>query len=122
MWRSLERGVHATCPPERFNGKKLSDPVDMLSRLCAWLVPRAEDVFVKGKAYLNLLHLNDYVLDKTFVYCVRMLSKWLGHKRFPQGIFSWPVSIPPEVLPKAPTQERIDMMVGALEGAASSSA
>jgi hypothetical protein len=47
-----------------------------------------------------VIHINDYILDKTFVYGVVMLSKWLGQKRLPEGVYGvWPPDPPPEVLP-----------------------
>ena len=57
-------------------------------------------VFNKQRRFHVLLHLNDYVLDKAFVSCVWALSKWLTEKYFPQGVFAWPLKVPPSVLPK----------------------
>ena len=47
-----------------------------------------------------MLHLNDYSLEKTFVYGIMALSKWLGQTRFPYGVYgSWPPTLPACYIP-----------------------
>ena len=61
-------------------------------------VPKASLPFSQFFTPLKLLHYNDYVMDKAFVYGIIALSKWLGSARFPLGIFgSWPPEPPAAV-------------------------
>ena len=47
-----------------------------------------------------MLHLNDYVLEKAFVYGILALSKWLGEKRFVYGVYgNWPPTFPEGLVP-----------------------
>ena len=48
-----------------------------------------------------MLHVNDYVLEKTFVYGIVALSKWLGPECFPHGVYGhWPPKLPAKFLPE----------------------
>ena len=48
----------------------------------------------------HVLQANEYNMDKSFVYGVIMLSKWLGQDRFPAGVYGmWPPDPPPGVIP-----------------------
>ena len=77
------------------------DPLLALRDLLEAVAPSSPaDVFSKQRRFHRLLHRNDYVLDKAFVSCVWVLSKWLMAKTFPQGVFAWPPEVPPRVLPK----------------------
>ena len=60
-------------------------------------VPYASRIFCGNYEVAQLLHLNDYVLEKTYVYAVLCLSKWLGKQVFPQGIYSWLPTAPPDL-------------------------
>ena len=71
------------------------DPVDTLYRLFEACVPSARRVFKNASSPLRLLHINDYILEKAFVYGIVALSKWLGEDRFPQGVYGhWPPRFP----------------------------
>ena len=73
-----------------------------------------------------MLHLNDYVLEKTFVYAILCLSKWLGADTFPQGIYGkWPPAPPknlyscdPDVVP-VPVEDGVPPTAVELEVASS---
>ena len=83
-----------------------SDPIKSFYTLLDNTAPGASKfVFQHSKSALQFLHMNDYALDKAFVSCIVCLSKWLTHTRFPQGIFSWPPSVPPHLL--APEQPAV---------------
>lgn len=73
------------------------DPVETLYRLFSACVPEARRIFTGPTGPLRLLHLNDYVMEKTFVYGIVALSKWLGQDRFPQGVFEWPPPLPADL-------------------------
>ena len=61
-------------------------------------IPSAEKVFVDAYHPLRLLHRNDYVMEKAFVFGVIALSKWLGSDRYPPGLYGeWPPEPPPEI-------------------------
>jgi len=71
------------------------DPVETLFILFSACVPQARRVFTGHYTPLRLLHVNDYVLEKAFVYGIVALSKWLGEENFPQGVFGhWPPNVP----------------------------
>ena len=70
-------------------------PVETLYALFSAFLPHAQHVFVGAYSPLRLLHVNDYVLEKAFVYGIIALSKWLGEERFPPGVFGqWPPQVP----------------------------
>ena len=70
-------------------------PVETLCKLFKACVPRARKIFDGSYTPLRLLELNDYVLEKAFVYGIICLSKWLAPDEFPQGVFgNWPPPIP----------------------------
>ena len=51
----------------------------------------ARSIFVGDKGLRKILHINDYSLDKTFVYAIMTMSKILGHSYWPCGVFgTWP--------------------------------
>ena len=67
-------------------------------------VPSPSSMFTGPASIHHLIHLNDYVLDKTFVYGAIMLSKWLHEERLPKGVYGlWPPDPPPGAIP-APSQ------------------
>ena len=75
----------------------------MLQDLLAQCVPLSSKIFTGHYGVMRLLHLNDYILEKTFVYCITCLSKWLGQKIFPSGIYgNWPPAAPAECIPADP--------------------
>jgi len=80
------------------------DAVRSLGTLLDLCAPgSALKAFVGSYTIARLLHLNDYVLDKAFVYGVVCLSKWLSSEHFPQGIYDkWPPAPPPAILPIPP--------------------
>ena len=63
-------------------------------------IPSPTSIFSGPVTMHHLLHANDYVLDKTFVYGAIMLSKWLGQERLLAGVFGfWPPEPPPGAIP-----------------------
>ena len=76
------------------------DPVEVLLRLFRACVPGSRHAFVNSYSPARLLHQNEYVLEKAFVYGVVALSKWMGKETFPQGIFGqWPPTPPSDLVP-----------------------
>ena len=70
-------------------------PVETLYALFSAFLPHARHVFTGAYSPLRLLHVNDYVLEKAFIYGIIALSKWLGEERFPPGVFGqWPPQVP----------------------------
>ena len=73
-------------PEDRLN----TDANETLARLFKLIVPRARDIFA-SLTWLRLLHVNQYSMEKSFVYGIVALSKWLGQDKFPPGIYDvWP--------------------------------
>ena len=86
------------------------DPVETLFRLFSACVPCARRLFTDAYTPLRLLHVNDYVLEKTFVYGIVVLSKWLGEDRFPHGVYGqWPPQMPADLVPKYQGAEPIHL-------------
>ena len=86
------------------------DPVDQLDRLFSACVPRARRVFAGNYQALRLLHVNDYVLEKAFVYGIVALSKWLGEERFPYGVYGqWPPKFPAALVPRSQGSPQVDL-------------
>ena len=75
----------------------VKDPIQTMKTLLEKSVPYASRIFCGNYEVAQLLHLNDYVLEKTYVYAVLCLSKWLGKEVYPQGIYLWFPKAPPEV-------------------------
>jgi hypothetical protein len=77
------------------------DPVETLFKLWELCVPHARQIFTGSYNALRVLHQNDYVMEKAFVWGILALSKWLGRERFPQGIYgAWPPKMPASQVPE----------------------
>ena len=77
-------------------------PQAMLMTLFEQCVPHAKKVFAGNYAPTKLLHMNDYVIEKTFVYAMICLSKFLGKDWFSWGVFAWPPAPPPNIYASNP--------------------
>ena len=70
----------------------------MLETLLEQCVPYSSKVFCGNVGVMKLLHMNDYIIEKTFVYAIVCLSKWLGKDIFSWGIYgTWPPAPPPDL-------------------------
>ena len=78
-------------------GKHTKVPQAMLMTLFEKCVPHARKIFAGNYDPMKLLHLNDYVIEKTFVHAMMILSKFLGDVWFKWGVFKWPPPAPPNV-------------------------
>ena len=65
-------------------------------------VPHARKIFSGNYAPMKLLHVNEYVIEKTFVYAMICLSKFLGQEYFSWGVFTWPPPPPPDIYASNP--------------------
>jgi hypothetical protein len=84
------------------------DPVQTLYQLFEAIVPYARRVFQKAYSPLRLLHVNDYDLEKAFVFGIVALSKWMGEERFPYGVYGqWPPNVSPDLVTKYHASEPI---------------
>jgi hypothetical protein len=72
----------------------VTDAKNMLDILLSKCIPYSEKIFLERYGVTKLLHINDYVIEKTFVYAIMCLSKWLGQDIFTCGIYKWP-PLPP---------------------------
>lgn len=89
-------------PPTHYDVK---DAEKLLKTLLDKVAPGSSRyVFNGARGLLRMLHLNDYVVDKTFVCCIICLSKWLKQETFPQGIFDWPPLVPSSMIPQLQPQ------------------
>ena len=85
------------------------NPVDTLNKLFELCVPHSKLIFVGTNTPLKLLHMNDYVMEKAFVYGWMLLSKWLGSDRLMYGLYGmWPPQFPDHLL-AAPKQAVVDV-------------
>lgn len=88
--------------PHEFGGTG-GDSLRSLTTLLEACAPGSTRVFVNAHSFIRILHRCDYVLEKSFVFCIICLSKWLGQERFPQGLYGdWPPAPPPGALPALP--------------------
>ena len=88
--------MDAVAPKSHFS----HDPVWTLYRLWGLCFPEAARIFTANNSPLRLLHMNDYVLEKTFVYGIISVTKWLGKEWFPCGLRKWPPKMPENLIPK----------------------
>ena len=73
-------------------------------------MPKARRVFDGNYRPLKLLHVNDYVMEKAFVYGIVALSKWLGEERFPYGVYGqWPPKFPAALVPRSLGSPQVDL-------------
>ena len=87
-----------------------ANPVETLYRLFILCVPKAREVFKDHNSPLKLLHVNDYVMEKAFVYGIVLLSKYLGRDLFCYGIFGkWPPPFPANLVPRSPAPPPVDV-------------
>ena len=79
------------------------NPEVTLMRLFAKCVPKAREIFTGQYTMAKMYHANDYIMEKTFVYGIICLSKWLSKDRFPEGLYGyWPPQMPEHLQPKGP--------------------
>ena len=76
----------------------MKDAKNMLETLLSKCVPCSTRIFVGNYGVTKLLHMNEYVIEKTFVYAIMCLSKWLGPDIFTCGIYRWPPLAPTDAL------------------------
>ena len=73
-------------------------PEQALKVLLRLVVPYHADIFCHAVTPIRLLRLNEYIIDKAFLYAVVSISKWLGRKNYPQGLYGqWPPPPPPHI-------------------------
>jgi len=63
------------------------DPALTLMKLFARCVPKAREIFTGQYTMARMFHANDYIMEKTFVYGIICLSKWLSKDRFQEGLY-----------------------------------
>ena len=85
--------------PDPISGRDAASALLSIFKKC---IPMPSSIFAGQASLRHLIHLNDYVLDKSFVYGAIMLGKWLGRDRLPAGVFGfWPPDPPPGAIPDA---------------------
>ena len=103
----FEEMLLEVAPPSSFG----NEAVETLFRLFELCVPSARKIFITSYTPLRLLHLNDYSLEKAFVYGIMALSKWLGRTKFPQGVHGrWPPKLPAEFVPERTISMPVDIV------------
>ena len=89
--------VLGTHYPDPWEGRDAAAGLLAIFKKC---VPSPSQIFGGAASLRHVLHANEYNMDKSFVYGVIMLSKWLGQDRFPAGVYGmWPPDPPPGVIP-----------------------
>ena len=92
--------------PEPLAGRDARAAMLRVFRKC---IPSPTSMFAGPISMHHLIHMNDYVLDKAFVYGAMMLSKWLGQDRLPHGVFGfWPPEPTPGAIPEVPAAGAAD--------------
>ena len=98
------------------------DPAETLRQLFQLCVGDVSHIFTASYSPLRLLHVNDYVLEKAFVYGIISLSKWLGKEWWPMGVYGkWPPTMPADLVPRFPGSSVVSVDTTAPSQAASSS-
>ena len=70
----------------------------------------AREVFKNSYHPLNLLHLNDYILEKAFVYGIVALSKWMGEDCVEVGVYGdWSPPFPAGLAPMREGAPPVDL-------------
>ena len=72
------------------------DPGKTMHRLLAKCIPYSESIFVNQYSVLNMFQANEFVFEKTFVYAMFCLQKWLGDSFCPL-LVNYPPRPPSEV-------------------------
>ena len=92
-----------------------------LLRIFQGCIPCAEYILGNGPlSCKNLLHMNNYVMEKAFVYGAIALSKWLSKDLLPKGVYGyWPPDPPEEAVqePSGAAAEAVQEPSGAAAGA-----
>ena len=75
----------------------MREAANTLSQLFISILPLAQRALRQADTYtpLRILAMNDYVMEKAFVWGVIAFSKWLTPEHFPQGVYEWPPAQPP---------------------------
>ena len=88
------------------------DAADILLKLFSKCVPCARRIFTGIRGPLRLLHVNDYILEKSFVYGIVSVSKWLGREHFGHGVHGrWPPAFPADLVPSSHRPAAIEVGV-----------
>jgi len=83
-------------PGGRFGGAR--DGCDVMMSLLKTCVPHAQHIFTGKWTVGRMFAFNDYSMEKTFVYGIVALSKWLTIAQMPQGVFgNWPPPLPDDM-------------------------
>ena len=73
---------------------------DMFFVLLEKCIPCARKIFTGSMQPIKMLHNNDYVIEKAFVWAIIALSKYMGLEYFPHGVYgTWPPSPPHDLMP-----------------------
>ena len=72
------------------------DPPRTLLKVFQACLPHAQKALRQNEAYtpIRILHMNDYVMEKAFVWGIIAFSKWMTVHNFPLGVFDWPPARP----------------------------
>jgi hypothetical protein len=94
----------------------IKDPEKTMLRLLEKCVPHSACIFVKQYAPLKMFQKNEYVFEKTFVYAMLLLQKWLP-ETFCSLLVNWPPRPPKEVVMQhlvvaRPSSEQMHVPVG----------
>ena len=96
---ALSKDMRAKRPDALAASRPAADTLMKLFQAC---LPCAEKALRQNAAYspLRILHMNDYVMEKAFVWGVIAFSKWLTKEKWPQGIHEWPPPRPESAVPR----------------------
>ena len=80
-----------------------NEPAQMLMRIFKRFFPLATTVFAGSRSPQHLIHMNDYVLEKAFIYGLLFVSRRMGSVYYPAGLHQAPSKKAnwPPVMPRA---------------------
>ena len=95
--------------PTRFGIPGPRDACAVLMGLWERILPKARDVFTGAYSAPRLFAHSEYTMEGAFLYGVIVLSKLLGHEKWPVGLYSpWPPPLPEELQPEVPSSLVLD--------------
>ena len=71
--------------------ESVDDAAVMMLRLLERAMPECRNMFTRRYTVPVMMSATGHTLEKTFVYAVILMSKWLGADRFPDGVHVWPL-------------------------------
>ena len=96
LWQIIDKVLSSDLQGPHNASTKVNEAATAMTALLVECIgPMAREIFTGMMHPKRMLHANDYSLDKTFVYAIVLLSKYLGPETYPCGVYDvWPPTMP----------------------------